>query len=47
MTKIRAGLVINLILKLCNVVFKNGIVSGDWKTAVISPLYKDNCKRTN
>ena len=32
--------VINWIWRLCNMAFESGVVSEDWRSAVIVPLYK-------
>ena len=37
--------VVDLIWRLCNMAFENGVVPGDWRSAVIAPLSKDKGER--
>ena len=44
-------MVVDLIWKLCNMVFESVVLPEDWRSVVISPLYKSKverieCKRT-
>ena len=38
--------VVNLIWRLCNMAFEKGVVSEDWRSAVIDLLYKGKGERT-
>ena len=38
--------VVNWIWRLCNMAFESGIMSEDWRSAVIIPLYKAKEERT-
>ena len=38
--------VVDWIWSVCNMAFQNGIVHGDWRSAVIVPLYKGKGERT-
>ena len=39
-------LFIDWIWRFCNMAFESGVVSEDWRSAVIAPLYKDKGERT-
>ena len=38
--------VVNWIWRLCNIIFESGVTPGDWRSAVIVPLYKGKGERT-
>ena len=38
--------VVDLIWRLCNMTFESGVVPGEWRSAVIVPLYKGKGERT-
>ena len=37
---------VDWIWKLCNMAFESGVAPGDWRSAVIVPLYKGKGERT-
>ena len=39
------NLVVNWILRLCNMAFESGVVPKDWSSPVFVPLYKGNVER--
>ena len=41
MIKGGGNMMVDWIWRLCNMAFKSGIVSEDWKSALIVPLYKE------
>ena len=41
----RSELVIDSICKLCNKAFESGAVPGDWRAAVVVPIYKSKEER--
>ena len=38
--------VVDWIWRMCNIAFESGVVPGDWRSAVIVPLYKGKGERT-
>ena len=38
--------VVDWIWRLCNMTFESAVVPGDWRSAMIVPLYKDKGERT-
>ena len=37
---------VDWIWRICNIAFKSGVVTEDWRPAVIVPLYKGKVERT-
>ena len=46
MIKCGGDRVVDWIWRLCNMAFESGVAPGDWRSAVIVPLYKGKGVRT-